>query len=208
MKRLLKAIRAGHRRIAQIRLLNSKRRKMLRQLERESVPHPLAMFDSTDPSQIPSSAPAVAGYVGGAWPTFKGLGKEFPKARRLSIAVSSSESALCLDVEPGDATNSTAVTWAKRELHKKSRRLVWLYTSVSNVDPLLAALRAGGVDLSKVLIWSAHYTFHAHLCGPHSCGETSHDCQATQWTDHSLGRTLDQSLVSGAAVAHLLPAAG
>lgn len=203
--KLKKAIRRGQERIGKIRDRDHVRRKKIHKLEhppKPKPPHPIAMFDSVSVAAIPKSAPAVAGYVGGAWPTFSELPAAFPHAYLMSIAVGSSETALCLDVEPGDANNASAVGWAKKELVR--RPVTWVYTSVSNVDALLATLAAGGVDTSKVLIWSAHYTFHPHLCGPASCGECRHLCDATQWTDHAGGGDLDQSLVGGHAIQHLI----
>src|SRR5690242_8251652 len=100
--------------------------------------HPLmqTMFDSTDVSQIPSNATAVAGYVGGRWPTYPTLLKKFPNAHVLSIAVASRFDAECLDIEPGDATNDVAAGWVKRQKARGVKQPV-LYTSVANVNALL-----------------------------------------------------------------------
>jgi hypothetical protein len=203
IKKLLRSIREGHKRISQIRDRNHARRRTIRHLERSHHPEAMVMFDSVTVAEIPKSAPAVAGYVGGSWPTYEELPAAFPHAHLMSIAVSSAHKALCLDVEPGDATNASAIDWARREL--AARPMIWVYTSVSNVDALLAALRSSGIDLSRVLVWSAHYTFRSHLCGPSSCGECHHECDATQWTDHSQGRNLDESIVSAQGSRHLIP---
>ena len=155
----------------------------------------LTMYDDINLDAIPADAQAVAGYVNGRWPNYDESVRRFPKAKHLSIAVSSAADADCLDVERFDATNAVAPGWVKRQLKRGVHRPV-LYTSVSNVAALLRELSSSGVQRSQVRVWSAHYTERAHLCGP-SCGfgmPTVAD--ATQWTSHSHGRSLDQSLCS------------
>lgn len=154
---------------------------------------PTVMFDSINLDQIPADAPAVAGYVGGNWPTYAQLAKRFPKARRLSIAVASSQDAECLDVEPGDATNDTAPRWVQRQLARGVKKPV-VYTSASNVKALLASLAVHGIQRSEIRLWTAHYTFHPHVCGPQCGFGIATTADATQWTDKALGRNLDQSL--------------
>jgi hypothetical protein len=78
----------------------------------------------TEPSAsaIPKTAEAVAGYVGGHWPTYNQLVKDFPHAHKLSIAVFASEDADCLDIEKGDATPDQ-----DRPLHDEGTPLLrWL----------------------------------------------------------------------------------
>jgi hypothetical protein len=153
----------------------------------------MIMFDSTALSLIPSDAPAVAGYVGGHWPTFSELEKRWPHAHRLSIAISAGEDAEVLDIENGDATISDAPAWWRRQ-HARGLAMPVLYTSLSNVLALEETMRKAGIFRSSYLVWSAHYTDHPHLCW-RDCGLTRH-ADATQWTDHALGRDLDQSLCS------------
>ena len=73
------------------------------------------MFDSIDLSQIPATAPAVAGYVDGRWPTFARLPGMFPHAHLLSVAVTAAGDADCLDIETGDATPADAAGWYARQ---------------------------------------------------------------------------------------------
>lgn len=180
--------------IAAIRKRNQRRRRAIKRLEAEHGA--TVMFDSVDLSQIPENAPAVAGYVGGAWPTFNQLRARFPHAYRLSIAVSASEDAVCLDVEPGDAELGQVVSWINAQRARSVKRPV-IYSSASGMDAVVRALSDAGIGRESVRLWSAHYTFSPHLCGPHSCGEVrSTTVDATQWTDKALGRNLDQSLVA------------
>jgi hypothetical protein len=153
----------------------------------------LMMYDSVTVGEIPRSATAVAGYVNGHFVTFPSLEQRFPSAHRMSIAVSSAADAECLDVEPGDATNEVAPAWVKRQIQRGVKRPV-IYTSLSNAASLLHALAGAGIKRGDIRLWTAHYTFKPHRCTP-ACGfgfNTTAD--ATQWTNHSLGRNLDESL--------------
>ena len=155
----------------------------------------ISMFDSIYIGQIPSGAAAVAGYVNGRWPTYASLVGRFPKAHVLSIAVSSYADAECLDVEKGDATNEVAAGWVKRQQARGVRKPV-VYTSVSNARALLDALAGEGIRRQDIRLWTAHYTFTAHLCGP-ACGfGFQGSADATQYHDHAFGRSLDASLVA------------
>lgn len=154
----------------------------------------LTMYDAVTVSNIPRSAQAVAGYVNGKWPTFATLKKLFPKAYKLSIAVSSHADADCLDIEKYDATNEVAPAWVKRQQARGVKKPV-VYTSLSNVRALLRALAAAGIHRTDVRLWTAHYTNFEHLCGPECGFDMNTRADATQWTSHALGRSLDRSLV-------------
>jgi len=151
------------------------------------------MFDSVDTTQVPTTAVAVAGYVGGHWPTYATLAAKFPRAHRLSIAVNASEDAECLDVEAGDATIEQASPWVKRQLARGVKRPV-VYTSVSQAKTLLDALKASGITRSQVRLWTAHYTYKAHRCTS-ACGfGFAAVADATQYSNSALGKNLDVSL--------------
>jgi hypothetical protein len=152
----------------------------------------LAMYDDVTISLIPDDAKAVAGYVNGLYTTWPAILSQFPRAKKLSIAVSADHDADCLDVEPGDATPAQAPAWIKRQKGKPV-----IYCSVSQAASVLSELARAGVKRSDVKLWTAHYDAHAHICTP-ACGfgmPTTAD--ATQWTDHALERSLDESLCSG-----------
>ena len=153
------------------------------------------MFDSITLDAIPDAPEAVAGYVNGSWPTFAEVKRRWPHAKHLSIAVTSSANAECLDVEPGDATPADAPGWVKRQRERGVKRPV-IYCSLSMVLPVLKALAAAGIERHEIRLWTAHYTGTAHRCTP-ACGlgmPTTAD--ATQFTDHSHGANLDESLCS------------
>lgn len=153
------------------------------------------MYDSVTVDEIPHDAPAVAGYVGGRWPTFHLLEQLFPHAHRLSIAVRAFEDADCLDVEQGDATPSQVVAWVKRQAGRGVKRPV-VYSSVSVMPTILFLLARAHIPRTAVRVWTAHYTGREHLCGP-DCGFGLHTVSdATQWTDRALERNLDQSALA------------
>lgn len=163
------------------------------------------MYDDVNVGLIPKDAPAVAGYIGGRWPTYDKVVKGWPKAKHLSIAVSSIYDADCLDVEPGDATVAQAAAWVKRQRGLRKQGKVYntskpvVYTSASWGQGLVNALsKAGLVYGEDYLWWSAHYNpaQGKHICGP-KCGfglkVTAH---GTQWTDHSHNESLDESVLT------------
>lgn len=153
------------------------------------------MYDSIDISQIPADAKAVAGYVGGKWPTFWKLAQRWPKANRVSVAVFASEDAECLDVELGDATVSQAPAWVRRQQKRGIIRPI-VYTSADNAPALLKALAAAGIRRSEIRLWTAHYTNRVHLCGASCCSGLWTTADATQWWDRAYGRNLDVSICS------------
>lgn len=162
------------------------------------APVPTVMYDDINLSLIPKDAQAVAGYVGGQWPTFSRLRAMFPGAKkRVSIAVSASEDADILDIENGDATNAEAAAWFKRQQARGAKR-PGFYTSVSNVAALIATLTKAGIARAAYVLWTAHYTDSPHLCGPKCYPSMPTTAEATQYTSHALGRSLDASVVTPA----------
>ena len=160
-----------------------------------SRPAEVTMFDSVNLSQIPANAKAVAGYVGGRWPTFDALVAQWPYAKHLSIAVNATEDAECLDVERGDANALQAPAWVKRQWHRGVARPV-VYCSVSDAKGVLDTLARAGITRSMLRLWTAHYTFRPHRCTS-ACGfGFTGQADATQYTDRALGRNLDASLCS------------
>jgi hypothetical protein len=176
---LAKEIRDLSRRKAALERLNAKRRAQLH-------PRAVTMFDSVDVGTIPRDAEAVAGYVGGMWPTFPRLVSQFPHAHRLSIAVNAGEDAECLDIETGDATPAQGPAWVRRQKRRGIHRPV-VYANLSTMPAVKAELLRAGILLKEVRLWVAHYTGVPHIpAGFDAC----------QWTDRAFNRNLDQSLCS------------
>jgi len=160
----------------------------------------LTMFDTVTVSQFPVGADAYGAYVDGSWVTWDAVKARFPHARILSIAVTAAGDAEALDVESGDATPSQAPAWVKRQQARGIHKPV-IYTSASNLNEVMHALGLAGIARSQVRLWSAHYGCGKHICGPGSCGYIGPDghtvpaCDGTQWTDQSMGRNLDESVL-------------
>jgi peptidoglycan hydrolase-like protein with peptidoglycan-binding domain len=161
----------------------------------------LLMFDSIYVSSIPSTGmDAVAGYVGGHWPTYAALVARFPHLPALSIAVTSEQDAQCLDVETGDATPALVPGWLDRQAQLHPDRTPIIYCSASWIPAVRTA-----AGQRKYLLWSAHYGKGLHICSPSGCGYQQAD--ATQWTDKGPnGETVDQTLMSPAFLAAFTPA--
>ena len=157
----------------------------------------LLLFDDVDPSLLPAGYDAYAGYVDGRYNDFNAIRARFPRAQVLSIDVlATNTSANCLDVEPGDATNASAVGWVKAKIAAKAKLIV-LYTSASNVDALVDVLARAGIPRAAYKLWSAHYGDGEHVCGPSTCKLTKWACDGTQFTSRALGKSLDESVLNG-----------
>jgi len=152
----------------------------------------ITMFDAITEPNLPKGAAAYAGYVNGSWPTFSFLQKTFPNAHLLSITVSASGDAECLDVEWKDATVDQVPGGVKRQLFKNVYRPV-VYASVGNMNTIISDLATNGISRQKVRLWSAHYLQGDHICGPSTCRQVSSDMDGTQWTSKANGIDLDQS---------------
>ena len=150
----------------------------------------IRMFDAINVDSLPPGGGAYAGYVGGHWPTYTAVKARFPGVPVLSIAVTSTEDAECLDVEQGDATAADAPGWVRRQ-QGLGVALPVVYTSLSNVPAVMQALNAAGVWREQIRLWTAHYTEQQHICSPAACG-VGVPVDGTQW--HS-GADYDESLL-------------
>lgn len=166
---------------------------------------PIVMDDSVNLAEIPKTAQAVGGYVGGRWPTYANgsVQRGWPHAYWCSFAVAVNYDADMLDIERGDATPDQAPTWLKRQLARRSRnagsyntRLPGVYIDRADADALVELLAKHALLHGRdYLLATAHYTGEQHFCGPKTCGLHA-TADATQWTDKALHRNLDQWIVS------------
>lgn len=161
---------------------------------------PFTMYDSVNVELIPEDAKAVAGYVNGQWKTYPKLIVKFPKAAKLSIAVSTNAIARCLDVESQDATNEQAAAWV-RAAHERGVKRPIVYSSVSNWPALEQQMKADGMPRGwpgrrNYRRWTAHYTGVQHRCTRKCDPGFRGKAAATQYTNHALGRNLDASWCS------------
>ena len=156
----------------------------------------ITMYDSVTLSEVPPNPPAVACYASGTFANEAEARRRFPNAHILTIAVNASHDADCLDVEQGDATPAQAAGWyARQRARGITRPCIYASASVMHAD-IVPIIRASRIPRAEVRLWSAHYTFASHICGPSSCGEMSIPADACQWTDRALGRNLDESLLA------------
>jgi hypothetical protein len=157
----------------------------------------ITMYDSVTLQYIPSDATVIGGYVDGQYATFHKLPGLFPHARLLSLAVYSKHDADFLDAEGnGNAELDEFPAWYLRQ-KKRGVARPGVYASADPIrDHLPGILKAAGIDRSSVRVWAAHYTNHAHVCGPQTCNEVHFPVDGTQFTKHARGVNLDQSLLN------------
>ena len=161
VKQKIKALVSQESRLERI---NRRNRAILAAQEHAKTNHSsfsFTMYDTTDAARpLPTPLPvAVAGYVGGNWPSYNALRVKYPHAKHLSIAVNAGEVAQCLDVETGDATPAEAPGWVKREKPRLSRegKNPWVYANASTMPAVKQALLRAGISLSVVHLWVAQY---------------------------------------------------
>lgn len=122
---------------------------------------------------LPVGMDAYAGYVdaSGIGITFPGVVVRFPDERHLSISVHGHPA------QVGDVERGALKSWRGYPVG---------YTMVSNVMAQVAA------DGRPAKLWTAHYTEHPHICGPHSCAYPglTIDADGTQWHSGSYDESL------------------
>lgn len=138
----------------------------------------ITMYDSVNPDAIPLDAKAVAGYVGGNFPSFSPIVERCPNALHKSIAVNAEEDADILDVENGDATPDQAPAWFKRQV-ARGVKVPGLYAPESEMVEVIAAMRGAGIKDAEWVQWDAHFDNVPSL--PTVSGKL---CPAKQYIDH------------------------
>ncbi len=119
------------------------------------------MYDSITPGDIPVSATLVAGYVDGRWANIAAMRKRFPHATVVTIAVAHTTRAMVADVEQGDMSPASAVSWARDTMHDVPNTELTIYANTSTWPSIKSAFKAAGVSLPQW--WAAHYTGKPHL---------------------------------------------
>lgn len=123
---------------------------------------PRTMYDSVTPTDIPTSAQMVAGYVDGAyaWPDSGWL--RFPNARKVTITVTgASLDANVADVEAGDLSPAQGVAWARA---KRARGEVGvLYFSLGLWPQIRAQLTPAEIAAPFFETWVALWDGKAQL---------------------------------------------
>jgi hypothetical protein len=115
----------------------------------------MLMYDSTNPLDIPIDAPAVAGYIDGAFAWSDAGWKRFPDALKLVITVFGDVYGDVLDVETGDATPDQAVDWVRMCRITADEPYPGVYCNSSLWPTVQAAFAAHQVD--PPWYWIADY---------------------------------------------------
>lgn len=157
--------------------------KAVKKIKRRSHSSLITMYDSVTVSTIPWGARAVAGYVGGRWPTYHELVKRYPHSHIISIAIDAEEHASCLDVETGDASPDDCARWF--HFVQGAIRVPKFYANRSTMPAVIANLRAHGIKREQYRLWIADPTDRPHI-------PPGYD--ACQYGWNALGRNLDVSL--------------
>lgn len=158
----------------------------------------MTMYDSVLNDQFPAGAQAYAAYIDGNvgnQPNYAFIVSTFPKASHLSIALYPNNNADALDVEAGASSPSDLPGWYAVQ-RKRGIQRPCVYASASAMtNGILPVLSSANISRADIRLWTAHYGYGEHICGPGSCGLVPVDVDGTQWTSSALGRALDQSLL-------------
>jgi hypothetical protein len=152
----------------------------------------LVGFDDIVAANEPPGGDVYFGYINGRWGDYWAVRRRWPHLPVDSITVNADTDADWLDVEWGDATNTDAPRWVRRQQARGVAR-PGIYTSLANVAALLDELAKNGISRAEIRLWTAHYTPTAHICTP-ACGygmPTTAD--GTQWRSTA---TFDESLLA------------
>ena len=113
------------------------------------------MYDSVNPSAIPSSATMVAAYQDGFYANVGAMRARFPHATIVTIAVSHNSRAHVLDVETGDATPAQAVQWLTQTMADLDNGHLTVYCNMDLWPSVRAVIRAAGIKEPNY--WVARY---------------------------------------------------
>lgn len=108
------------------------------------------------------------GYGAGSFTNFGEVTARFPGKKYISIVpfVATGD---CLDVEPGDAVPANCPSFVRDNPHPAHTAKPVIYTSAGDVQAVIDALSAAGIQRTAYIIWSAHW-IGQHICSPASCG--------------------------------------
>jgi hypothetical protein len=117
---------------------------------------PVTMYDAVTPSNIPTSAQVVAGYIDGDYAWKSEDWDRFPDAEKVLITVAGDLRGNVADVENGDMTPADALRWIETKQGKGIGGCT-IYCSRSNLESVWAACRG-----HAYYIWVADWTDSAH----------------------------------------------
>lgn len=156
----------------------------------------LRMGDAVTVSNLPPGLDAYAGYIDGRYANIGAIASQHPGAYILPITVWLANEGTAIDIEPSDANPPDAPAFVNLRIAAGVSRPV-LYSSISEMPAVVAALNASKLPRYTYRLWSAHYDVGSHICGPTTCryqGDATPACDGTQWIDHN--NAWDESLLS------------
>jgi peptidoglycan hydrolase-like protein with peptidoglycan-binding domain len=127
--------------------------------------------DSVGVGSLQSGLAVYAGYAYGPFNNWAALVARFGKTAKLisiSPVVETSERVACLDIEPGNASPSSAPAFVRLGRSGILAKPT-IYCSAGDTGAVNEALQGAGIVRSSYYIWSAHW-IGKHICGPATCG--------------------------------------
>ena len=159
----------------------------------------LVCYDDIYAANLPAGADAYLGYVDGYWPDYKDEVAKFTSAHIIGLTVKGAQIGDGCDIENGDLSASSGAQW----IHDAQGRVVRpiAYSSVSEMETVISEASGLGLTRDKYRVFTAHYTYSPHICGPSTCAYPglTQPADATQWTDKKMGLNgvlIDQSMLS------------
>ncbi len=143
------------------------------------------MYDSTNLDEIPSEPHAIAAYINGDFANYDEAVERFPHARILRLSVTGDVIADGYDMEKGDYHNKEA-----GKLFEIARNGgIWRPCFYAQLDTNMPEVKRSLNEVIKtrddIRLWVAFYDGSSAL-------PTGYD--AHQFTNHALGRNLDESI--------------
>lgn len=155
------------------------------------------MYDSTNPDDIPVTAPMVAGYVSPSTFAWSAAGwARFPNSVKVAITPSAAHFGVgvhVLDVETGDATPGQVPGWVTNS--RNAGQEPTAYTSAANWSAIISSCVSAGVEVPQFWIaqWDGNQTLPSIVVDGVACTAV-----AKQYADpaHGSGGHYDLSSVA------------
>ena len=125
------------------------------------------MYDSTDPAEIPPGAQVAALYRNGRFAATPAQARRFPVVLWIDVLGTAPESCSILDIETGDATPDTVLSWVPARLGSHTGAHCRLYCNLSTwpaVRQAVASITGITADeRASIMYWIANPTGTPHL---------------------------------------------
>jgi hypothetical protein len=135
-----------------------------------------------DAISVPSLASGLAvygGYNTGTFDNWAELVARFGKSGAKLVSITPWVApAACLDIEPGNASPSSAPAFQRQYFTGIASKPIY-YCSAGDAQAVINALAGAGFGRSTYFLFLAHWLFREHICAPSVCGYPRAD--ATQY---------------------------